>query len=128
MAISMTFCIFYQETYYMPKASSRSNPAGKLYSRINYIKQSERKRDQREQEHISNNSTQRDNENILPEVASAIAWLEINKFPWTAVLSQWEVSFPARQSALRQFSKANHLFKTYPHLTEQFGYQLVIFC
>ncbi|XP_062535350.1 uncharacterized protein LOC134204557 [Armigeres subalbatus] len=113
-----------KETYYIPKAKNRGNPAGKLYSRINYIKQSERKRDQKEKHHISTDNDL-DNEQLLPEVATALAWLEINRFPWATVLSQWELSFPARKADLRQFSKAGQLINTYPHLSNECGYQLL---
>lgn len=116
-----------KETYYIPKAKNRGNPAGKLYSRINYIKQSERKRDQKEKQHTAPNSNDCDSADVLPEVASSLAWLELNSSPWATVLTQWEISFPARKFSLRQFSKSSQLINSYPHLKTKCGYQLVIF-
>ncbi|XP_021711580.1 uncharacterized protein LOC110679873 [Aedes aegypti] len=113
------------ETYYIPKAKNRGNPAGKLYSRINYIKQSERKRDQKEKQHTAPNSNDCDSADVLPEVASSLAWLELNSSPWATVLTQWEISFPARKFSLRQFSKSSQLINSYPHLKTKCGYQLL---
>ncbi|XP_058447179.1 uncharacterized protein LOC131427739 isoform X2 [Malaya genurostris] len=114
-----------KDTYYIPKAKSRCNPAGKLYSRINYIKQSERKRDLEEQQHVSRKNGDIRNVEHPSEVTLALEWLDINKFPWTTVLTQWEISFSARKVDLRQYSKFIQIIKNYPHLGEEFGYQLL---
>lgn len=38
---------------------------------------------------------------------------------------QWELSFPARRSELRKFNKTDPIITTYPHLSEEFGHQLL---
>lgn len=121
--VILLFCLFFKETYYIPK-SGRANPDGKLFSRINYIKQSERKRDRKGAEHVSSETNC---EEVVhdPQITSALAWLELNKFPWNTVLAQWEVSFPARRPSLRKYAKANSVIKRFPHLREEHGYQLV---
>lgn len=95
-----------------------------MFSRINYIKQSERKRDRAEKEHMTSEAECSESLH-KPEVASAVAWLELNKYPWTTVLSQWEISFQAREALLQKYAKASSIITTYPHLSEDHGYQLV---
>ncbi|XP_058813891.1 uncharacterized protein LOC131677843 [Topomyia yanbarensis] len=109
-----------KDIYFIPRRSG--NPGGKLYSRINYIKQSERKRDREEVENVSTGL----NVNVLPIVVeNALSWLELNNFPWTSVLTQWEISFPGRKQSLRKFCKSSKLIASYPHLSEAYGYQLL---
>ncbi|XP_055526709.1 uncharacterized protein LOC129719206 [Wyeomyia smithii] len=80
---------------------------------------------QKEKQHISPNGNSIESVEFLPGVVSATTWLELNKLPWMTVLSQWEVSFPARQASLRQHSKVSHIIHSFPHLAEEFGYQLL---
>nr|XP_029716383.1 uncharacterized protein LOC115259737 [Aedes albopictus] len=114
-----------KDTYYIPKAG-RSNPAGKLFSRINYIKQSERKKLKTEDDHITGAGEEKAALQDLPaEVIAAEQWLAINVAPWQTVLHLWEVSYPARKRLLKQFRQAQHLIASYPQFREEFGYQLV---
>ncbi|XP_062550206.1 uncharacterized protein LOC134214947 [Armigeres subalbatus] len=112
-----------QETYYIP-GKGRANPGGKLFSRVNYLKQSERKRDRLEELHIQPEAIKLE-EVVSPEVQAALSWLEVNSFPWATVLAQWEVSFPERKKSLRELSKADDFISKYSHLKENCGFQLL---
>ncbi|XP_058466486.1 uncharacterized protein LOC131439463 isoform X1 [Malaya genurostris] len=121
-------CVFpkeSKETYYLPKAG-RSNPGGKLFSRINYIKQSERQRANKEAAHIA--SIIEDDSKSLElttEEESAVQWLNQNISPWSTVLTLWEISFRARKQYLKQSNRVQQLINEYPQLQEEFGYQLL---
>ncbi|XP_055537691.1 uncharacterized protein LOC129725660 [Wyeomyia smithii] len=109
-----------KDTYYVER---KGNPGGKLYSRINYIKQADRKRNRRED---TRQSVTTELENIeLPEVTNAISWLQLNRAPWNSVLDNLQTSFPGRQELLKNKKKAAKLSTTYPHLEDEFGFPLL---
>lgn len=109
-----------QDTYYTPK---KGNPSGMLYSRFNYLRQTELRR-LRAEENRQTSST--NSETIIaPEVLNGISWLQLNRLPWTNVLSQWEITFPDRKVLLADQKKISNLLTKYPHFKEEFGFQLV---
>lgn len=110
-----------QDTYYIP-CRGRTNPGGKLYSRINYIKQSEKKRERLE---TLRTEPHQEEAIVSAEVSAALSWLEVNQSPWNAVLAQWEISFPSRKTQLRQLALANRIISQYPQLADDHGFQLV---
>lgn len=117
----------FQDTYYLPKAS-RSNPGGKIFSRLNYIKQSERERAKRDASHFAPITDEHNgSQEFTAEVEPAVQWLAVNTAPWTTVLSFWEISYPARKPHLKQYSRVLKLINDYPQLQENFGFQLVTF-
>lgn len=102
------------------------NPGGKLYSRINSIRQSERKRLKSENEHLREVNGEDTQQNIVAEeVVSAKEWLELNQHPWSSVLVQWETAFPLRKQLLCKAKHFPSLLRLYPHLETEYGFQLV---
>ncbi|XP_065078406.1 uncharacterized protein LOC135701518 [Ochlerotatus camptorhynchus] len=115
----------FKDTYYLPKAD-RSNPGGKVFSRINYIKQSERQRAKRDKEHFAPIAEgDIESQELSAEVEAAVQWLTVNTAPWTTVIALWEVSYHARKRYLKQYSRAQKLIDDYPQLREKFGFQLL---
>ncbi|XP_062713976.1 uncharacterized protein LOC134290791 [Aedes albopictus] len=103
LVIIHVFMKEFKHTYYIPKAG-RSNPAGKLFSRIDYIKQSERKKIKIEDDHLTGAGEEKPRLQDLPaEVIAAEQWLAINVAPWQTVLHLREVSYPARKRLLKKF-------------------------
>ncbi|XP_065078148.1 uncharacterized protein LOC135701317 [Ochlerotatus camptorhynchus] len=102
------------------------NPGGKLYSRINYIRQSERKRIKEEDDHVKGIKQPDTNTRVAnPEALNAISWLQLNRSPWSSVLVQWEISFPERCRDLKNSNKFSSVLESYPHLSDETGYQLL---
>lgn len=101
----------------------KGNPGGKLYSRINYIRQSDRNKVKAEE---TRQTVSVAPENITtPEILKALTWLNLNRQPWSSVPVHWEITFPDRQHLLKDRRKVNKLLKKYPHIGEEFGFQLV---
>lgn len=117
-------CIFLQTTYFI--ARDKGNPGGKLYSRINYLRQSNRKREREEDEYLSGVQISKPTQLEIPHQAvSALEWLQLNHSPWPTVLSQWEQSFAARKADLRKQNQSAKILQAFPHLFVEHGYQLV---
>lgn len=97
-----------------------------MYSRINYIRQSERKRLKEEDDHLKGLEKPEANTRATnPEALNAISWLQLNRSPWSTVLVAWEISFPERCRDLKKSNKFTLILESYPHLCDDTGYQLV---
>ncbi|XP_062541068.1 uncharacterized protein LOC134209107 [Armigeres subalbatus] len=109
-----------KDTYFISK---KGNPGGKLYSRINYIRQSDRKKLQAEDNRQTSTGILKNT--YSTETLKAVSWLQLNHMPWASVLCYWEISFPAREELLQDQKKIAKLLKKYPHLGKEFGFQLI---
>ncbi|KXJ67902.1 hypothetical protein RP20_CCG007871 [Aedes albopictus] len=106
--------------------AKKGNPGGKLYSRINYLKQAERKREKEDDEYLSGATEAKSARfEIPPQANTAHEWLQLNQSPWPTVMVQWEQSFEARKENLRKQHHSSNVLQTFPHLLMESGYQLL---
>ncbi|XP_058821061.1 uncharacterized protein LOC131683247 isoform X2 [Topomyia yanbarensis] len=127
LAITLLFKHEKKEIYFTPRGNGKRNPGGKLYNGIVNTRQKFAKRKLKEKEHLAkkkvnlSDSPQRTD----LEGEEALNWLKLNTQPWATTLEKWAISFKSRQVSLPKLLDTAQIWKSFPHYTEPFGYQLI---
>ncbi|XP_062534538.1 uncharacterized protein LOC134203688 [Armigeres subalbatus] len=114
-----------KENYYIPRGGDRKNSGGKIFNKINNLKQKKRKEEFNEKRHLKVLRIDAE-EDFKPteEALSAEEWLSLNNEPWSVVLEKWVTSADTRKKYLQSQQSIPKLFSLYPHYKNQHGHQL----